>query len=224
MANWKLTKIISFTGTVECVTGLSIRSGANELGIGGADSEVLRNPLTGEPYLPGSSLKGKMRSQLEHVRGLSEPCGCGRQSCSICTVFGAHKNTKNNFAGPTRILVRDGVLTDAFREKVAQLPPERRGYFEVKAENIINRSTGVADSPRFMERVYGGTEFTLDIQLQIFEGDDEEKLVNFVKQGLALVEASYLGNSGSRGYGKVKFQYEITETPVAGIGKKASEV
>lgn len=218
MASWKLKKIVSFQGTIECVTGISIKGGANDLGIGGADSEVIKNPLTGEPYLPGSSLKGKMRSQLEHAHGAktrdlretaSDPCGCGKPDCPICTIFGAHFNPKAT-CGPTRILVRDSVMTEAFREKVQKLPLERGSYLEVKAENIIDRSSGTAKSPRFMERVPAGAEFTLDIQLQLFEGDDEKKLVDFVKQGLSLVEASYLGNSGSRGYGRVKFHYEVT--------------
>lgn len=65
----KLKKIISFDGTIDCLTGIAIRGMENDLGIGGADSEVTKNPLTGEPYLPGSSLKGKMRSQLERKYG-----------------------------------------------------------------------------------------------------------------------------------------------------------
>lgn len=218
----KLKKIISFTGTVECVTGISIRGAGNDLGIGGADSEVIKNPLTGEPYLPGSSLKGKMRSQLEHKYGArrangmvteSDPCGCGERDCPICTVFGAHFNPGAQSA-PTRILVRDCAMTEEFREKIQELPLERGSYLEVKAENIIDRKSGAAKSPRFMERVPAGAEFTLNIQLQIFEGDDEEKLVDLVKEGLELVEVSYLGSSGSRGYGQVKFHYETSERGV----------
>lgn len=233
MSAWKLKKIVSFSGTIECVTGISIKGGDVDLGIGGADSEVIKNPLTGEPYLPGSSLKGKMRSQLERILGArknmrgeitetnTDPCGCGQPGCPICTIFGAHFNPRSE-CGPTRILVRDGVLTEAFREKIRQLPLDRSSYLEVKAENIIDRNTGTAKSPRFMERVPAGAEFTLDIQLQIFEGDDEENLVNTVKKGLELVEQSYLGNSGSRGYGKVKFHYEVGEKTIAVSGKKVT--
>ncbi len=230
MSAWKLKKIISFRGTIECVTGISIKGGANDLGIGGADSEVIKNPLTGEPYLPGSSLKGKMRSQLEHSYGAKdkngndtekEPCGCGKPDCPICTIFGAHFNPRSA-CGPTRILVRDGVFTEAFLKKLQALPLDRGSYLEVKAENIIDRSSGTAKSPRFMERVPAGAEFTLDIQLQIFEGDNETDMVETVKNGLALVEQSYLGNSGSRGYGQVKFHYEISEKVVAVDGKKVT--
>ncbi len=225
MCAWRLEKIVSFKGTIECVTGISIKSGANDLGIGGADSEVIKNPLTREPYLPGSSLKGKMRSQLELAYGKTSgdnganPCGCGKRECPICTIFGAHSNTKVA-CGPTRILVRDSVFTEVFRQKFYEHILESGNALEVKAENIIDRSSGKAKNPRSMERVPAGAEFTLDIQLQIFEGDNETDMVETVKNGLALVEQSYLGNSGSRGYGQVKFHYEISEKSVAVDGKK----
>lgn len=223
----KLKKIISFDGTIECITGIAIKSAGNDLGIGGADSEVIKNPLTNEPYLPGSSLKGKMRCQLERKYGAKkferrsqslavteeEPCGCGRKDCLTCTMFGAHFNTRAQSA-PTRIIVRDCPMTDEFRKEIRELPLERGSYLEVKGENIIDRKQGLAKSPRFMERVPAGASFELHIKLQIFEGDDEKKLREFVEEGLALVEESCLGGSGSRGYGQVKFHYEVTEKEV----------
>lgn len=84
----------------------------------------------------------------------------------------------------------------------------------MKSENIVDRLTGAADSPRFVERVPAGASFVLNIQLQIMEGDDEEKLTALVKEGLALVEDSYLGSSGSRGYGQVRFDYTVEEKAV----------
>ncbi|MDE6588996.1 MAG: type III-A CRISPR-associated RAMP protein Csm3 [Oscillospiraceae bacterium] len=223
----KLKKLISFDGTVDCVTGIAIKGAGNDLGIGGADSEVIKNPLTNEPYLPGSSLKGKMRSQLERKYGAKkagrrdqppfpteeEPCGCGETGCPICTIFGAHLNTKAKSA-PTRIIVRDCPMTDAFREQIRNLPLERGSYLEIKGENIIDRRQGLAKSPRFMERVPAGASFELHIKLQIFEGDDETRLRNIVEEGLRMVEDSCLGGSGSRGYGQVKFTYEVTEKEV----------
>ena len=94
----KLEKICKYEGTIKLVTGLAIKGASNELNIGGADSEVVKNPLTGEPYIPGSSLKGKMRSQMEKIHGMknakgfedkSKPCGCGDKNCVVCTLFGA---------------------------------------------------------------------------------------------------------------------------------------
>lgn len=213
----KLIKMVTVKGTIKCVTGLAIRGMNSELSIGGADSEVVKNPLTGEPYIPGSSLKGKIRSQLERINGMKDrrqtpindkPCGCGQKSCPICTIFGAHMNPGAQSA-PTRIIVRDCVMTDAFRKVIDELPAERGSYLEVKAENMIKRNTGTAEAPRFMERVPAGAEFTLEIVLQIFQGDDEQRMLEYVKEGLSLVEQSYLGGSGSRGYGQVKFTYDV---------------
>lgn len=223
----KLKKIISFDGTVTCITGIAIKGANSDLGIGGADSEVIKNPLTNEPYLPGSSLKGKMRSQLERKYGAKkfdrrsqsmtvteeEPCGCGKKNCPICAVFGAHFNTRAESA-PTRIIVRDCPMTDEFRKEVQTLPLERGSYLEVKGENIIDRKQGLAKSPRFMERVPAGASFELHIKLQIFEGDDEARLRGLVEEGLRMVEDSCLGGSGSRGYGQVKFTYKVTEKEV----------
>jgi len=223
----KLQKIISFVGEIHCITGLMIKGAAEELGIGGADSEVIKNPLTNEPYLPGSSLKGKMRAQLERKYGSEKwdrrnnlfvetpslPCGCGRKTCNICTLFGAHMNP-GAASAPTRILIRDCHMTQSFRQTVRDLPLERGNYLELKGENIIDRKQGLASSPRFMERIPAGAAFELNIQLQIFEGDREEELISLVKEGLQLVEDSYLGGNGSRGYGQVAFRYEIREKKV----------
>lgn len=211
----KLTHIVTFQGTIKCLTGLAIKGMNNEMNIGGADSEVIKNPLTGEPYIPGSSLKGKMRSQLERKYGMrtkydeqefSKPCGCGKTTCPICKIFGAHMNP-NAKSAPTRIIVRDANLSEKTRKQIEELPLESGSYLEVKAENLIKRDSGTAESPRFMERVPAGAEFDFEIILQVFENDDVQKLCNYVEEALRLVEASYLGGSGSRGYGKVAFDY-----------------
>lgn len=105
-------------------------------------------------------------------------------------------------------------MTKKFREEIQALPLERGNYLEIKAENIIDRKQGLAKSPRFMERVPAGASFELHIKLQIFEGDDEARLRDLVEEGLRMVEDSCLGGSGSRGYGEVKFTYEVTEKEV----------
>ena len=218
----KLLKIFKYEGTVKLITGLAIKGASNELNIGGADSEVVKNPLTGEPYIPGSSLKGKMRSQLERIYGMknsrgrdefSKPCGCGEKTCPICTLFGAHMNPKAESA-PTRIIVRDCELTETSKKTIQDMPIERGSYLELKAENMIKRDKGTADAPRFMERVPAGLEFKLEILLQIFEGDNENKLKSEIEKSLDMVELSYLGGSGSRGYGKVEFAGEWKEIGV----------
>ena len=80
---------------------------------------------------------------------------------------------------------------------------------EAKSENVIDRIKGTAahGGLRHMERVKAGVEFNFDIRVKILDKDKdkEENFKSMIKQGLNLVEADYLGGSGSRGYGKVKF-------------------
>lgn len=225
----KLEQIVTFEGKIYCVSGLSIGGSSNTLDIGGIDREIIKNPLTREPYIPGSSLKGKMRSELEKKYGArkwvdepdeestgkkqdekknkilvpsdSEPCGCGEKSCDICSIFGAHKSPKADSA-PTRIIVRDAILS---KDMMGEEPL----ILERKTENIVSRNSGTAESPRTFERVPAGTYFDFEIVLRIFEGDDKKKLIEKVEEGLKLVQNSYLGGGGSRGSGQVKFEYEI---------------
>ena len=214
----KLQKIVSFNGKIICKTGLHIGGVNNQIKIGGIDNEVIKHPVTDEPYIPGSSLKGKMRSQLEKKLGKiserGEPCGCGQETCEVCKIFGAHRNVRS-LAAPTRIIVRDCCLTEETKKKYDDLLHEKgASYLENKAENIINRKSGTSDNPRFFERVPSGTEFDFNIQLQVFDKDDEKSLVSAVRDCLNLVEESYLGGSGSRGYGQVEFQYEISSKDI----------
>lgn len=221
----KLVQYITFKGTIECVTGLCIGGSSNSLEIGGVNQEVIKNPLTKEPYIPGSSLKGKMRSELEKKYGSKKekkeknnsvfyvdeerfPCGCGKKDCLICTIFGAYKNQTAKSA-PTRIIVRDAMLSKENNYTQDNLIADHRSYLERKMENIICRDNDKADSPRTIERVAAGVLFDFEIMLRIFEGDNVEKMVERVKEGLQLVERSYLGGNGSRGYGQVKFHYDI---------------
>ena len=218
----KLKTIYKLKGTIKCETGLAIKGMNNELSIGGADSEVVKNPITGEPYIPGSSLKGKMRSQLEKKYGMKSirqneekiyPCGCGRKECNICKIFGAYKNVKAESA-PTRIIVRDASLSDESRDIIANMAIEQGSYLEVKAENLITRNSGTAGAPRFIERVPAGITFNLEILLQAFDIDNHEDMKKSVEEALELVELSYLGGSGSRGYGQVSFDYKWEERQV----------
>lgn len=206
----KLKEIVTISGKIECVTGLAIKGSNSDLNIGGADSEVIKNPLTGMPYIPGSSIKGKMRSQLEKLKGLNtdgKPCGCGKNDCNICKVFGAHKNSGAKSA-PVRIIVRDANLSEETLELLKTRDFDDGNFLEVKAENIIDRNSGTSANPRFVERVPAGAKFDFKILLQIFEDDDKKELVRFVKEGLKAIEDSYLGGSGSRGYGEVRFIYD----------------
>ena len=207
------TGIHAITFTAHCESGLHIGGSQDELTIGGADSPVIKNPATGAPYIPGSSLKGKMRAELEKELGRfdrngnpadnrNQPCQCGRERCAICLVFGAHSNDSQ--LGPSRILVRDGQIVGADYR------------LEDKNETAIDRRTGSAmrGSLRSTERVAPGARFEMRITLQVFENDGQfeygkhqgsEALQAIVARGLRLVELTGLGGGSSRGSGAVSF-------------------
>ena len=70
---------LSLTSQLSVETGLHIGGGGENLDIGGLDKPVIRDPLTKYPYLPGSSIKGKLRSTLERLlnKPLNRPGGSG---------------------------------------------------------------------------------------------------------------------------------------------------
>lgn len=195
------------TGTIHNLSGLRVGGSDELLQIGGTDLTCIKHPITLKPYIPGSSFKGKMRSELERKLGKfggrdrNEPCGCASQDCLVCRVFGPHKNA-NPDLGPTRIIVRDADL-------------ESGGEIEVKSENIIDRRVGTALHPRKVERVVSGSEFNLKISIQIWNLDNncsyqgktgENALIEFVKDGLRLVQQTGLGSGVSKGYGHIEFK------------------
>ncbi len=82
--------------------------------------------------------------------------------------------------------------------------PEDRGVVPTRFENQINRISGTATNPRQTERVVPGVRFRFDARLRRFANDPD--LLPLLFQGMALVELDALGGSGSRGYGKVRFE------------------
>ena len=119
----KLKKYIEFKGTLVCKTGLRIGGSKDDIEIGGLDNPIIRDPLSKLPYMPGSSLKGKLRSLLEYKEGKitpnGEPHGCKDEGCLICTVFGPHRVSDREF-GPSRIIVRDAMLTDESEQELKE--------------------------------------------------------------------------------------------------------
>lgn len=208
----KLIEFRIYEGKMVCLSGLHIGAGKDVIEIGGVDATIIKHPITQMPYVPGSSLKGRMRSLLEKkdgkVNSSGEPCGCGAKNCRICMIFGAHKNMASQ-AGPTRMIVRDGMLSQKTEmEYKKQIDDAGKPYLESKSENIIDRNIGTAKHPRTLERVPEGAEFDVEFVIQVYEGDDVNLLERTLQEGVALVAQTYLGGSGSRGYGKVKFEME----------------
>ncbi len=210
----KLMNIKELTGIIRLRSGLHIGAGKDSVEIGGMDQPIIKDPVTHAPYIPGSSLKGKLRSLLETSVFMKnegtrkavmdgKPCDCGRKGCPACAIFGSHASPQkcDPDLGPTRLLMRDATLTSEFMEmfKNGRLP------MEVKNENIINRVTGVAEHPRPLERVPAGTCFTLNIAFRVYEGDPDD-LFDWVLKGLKLIQLDAVGGGGSRGNGQVVFE------------------
>lgn len=212
----QLKRILTLRGGIRLRTGLHIGAGNDTVEIGGLDQPIVKDPLTGAPYIPGSSIKGKMRSLLELgiVMGSREetkkfvadgkPCGCGKADCPICVLFGAHNDPDKCDAGlgPTRLLVRDAMLCseDRARFRAGQLP------MEIKYENTIHRVKGTAEHPRPLERVPAGVRFDLNIAIRVFDTDDQAWLEDWLLKGLWLIELDALGGGSSRGNGQVEFK------------------
>ena len=215
----QLTHIRKITGTLELLSGLHIGGGNTEMHIGGTDNPVIKNPVTNQPYIPGSSLKGKMRSLLEWRAGVvgltnGKPLGFQHirqlegaqqdQGKVLLKLFGGAPEGDPDEAllkeiGPTRLAFWDCNLDQAW---VTEMDARSLLLTEQKTENQIDRIAGVAEHPRNTERVPAGARFDFQLTLKVHGDEDllEELLVGF-----KLLELTGLGGSGSRGYGKLRF-------------------
>ena len=195
-------------GKIKCETGMHIGGSTERFEVGGIDAPVIRSP-DGYPYIPGSSVKGKMRYLMEWELGKidenGDPHACNDENCPICRIFGT--SAEKGKTGPTRLTVRDSHPTDDTKEKWENLDTDLL-YTEHKIENVINRITSGA-VPRDMERVPKDSEFDIEMVYGIYSlGDDGKTDMENVEQvfkAMRLLEDSALGGSGSRGYGKIKF-------------------
>jgi CRISPR-associated protein Csm3 len=203
---------IILEGEIEARTGLHIGGSPGALGIGGVDLPVIRNAVDQRPYIPGSSLKGKMRSLWEKATGAKQNRGIGKgvtihacekkeeySQCPVCQIFGTLG--QNEAAFPTRIIVRDVPLAeDSLKDVRTDMP-----FTEVKWEAAIDRVTSAA-TPRQIERVPAGAVFEpMQIVFNIYEAGDFERFLH-VLTTLQMVEDDYLGGQGTRGSGRVAFR------------------
>lgn len=221
----KLTAIKILEGKITLKSGLHIGSGNMEMHIGGTDSPVIKHPHTLEPYIPGSSLKGKVRSLLEmesglmiHTDGNVVSSGTLQKNgvksdealkarcIEILKIFGssgADKEDETSF-GPTRVSFADCYLDDEWKKKAKD---NRWLLTEEKSENVINRIKGTAEHPRFIERIPEGTKFKFLVTFKILQDGDDDLFDTVLLKGLKLLEMDALGGSGSRGYGRIDFEF-----------------
>ncbi len=220
---------------LKVLTGLRIGGSKENFDIGGLDNPVIKVYVSipnfyedgtelpkGVPYIPGSSLKGKIRSLLEWSLGRVErmiernredvgkagaPCDCGK--CEVCILFGTgNADTLKSLKleeqpGPPRLIFSDAYPTKETLEKIQRELGE--GIFtEIKTENQINRINSKANL-RKVERVPAGAVFRGRVVFNIYKQEDKEKL-GVLLQGMRMLEDSFLGGYGSRGSGRVEFE------------------
>lgn len=199
---------IEISGTIEIVTGLHIGGSSAFSAIGAVDSPVIMDTRTNQPMIPGSSLKGKMRALLAKQYNTAIAKTADDDAECLTNLFGSAKSKKES-----RVLFTDMFLDNLDELKRAGLT----GATEVKFENSISRMTAVAN-PRQIERVVRGAQFPMQLIYEYTDKTDEETLLQdfrILKEGFKLLEYDYLGGSGSRGYGRIKF-LDLDAEPVIG--------
>ena len=215
MENFEFEGNIILNGKIVCDTGLHIGESNETLEIGGIDNMVIRDKKSNLPYIPGSSLKGKLRSLLElfnkdsinsiiknQSRGEYNPCNCGE--CIVCKIFGFTNDNDGTYVGPTRIIVRDSFPDEKTKIFWKNAEDVARGA-ELKTENVIDRVKSTARNPRPTERIPKSSKFDFEIIFSIYCDEDKENFKE-IFTAMKLLENNYLGGNGSRGYGKVHFE------------------
>ena len=199
----KLVKKIKINTSITLVTGLHIGGNSENVEIGGIDNPVIKLASKGDvPYIPGSSLKGKMRCLLEQVAGAPK-VGLDEKVNNLFGITESKANNTNN--QPSKIIVRDAMLSDDSKKMLLDCDNLDMPYTENKFENVIDRVKGIAQHPRQTERVPAGAEFNVEFIINVWDDDDEQELMALFEKGIRLLENDYLGGSGSRGYGQIKF-------------------
>ncbi len=231
----QLLGVARIAGRMTALTGLHIGAGKDTVDIGGIDLPVIRHPHTREPYVPGSSLKGKLRFMLEWAFGKVRTDGRAwgfnadrregqelNADDPILRIFGSSIPRRDWEAagqpdpGPTRLVVRDAFLDPAWVRSV-----EERGLAltEEKMEVSIDRIAGKAldGGLRRTERVVAGAVFTIEMSFRLYDTGDggarDRACLNWLVAGLGLLEQDALGGSGSRGYGRVSFEDLVVTLP-----------
>jgi CRISPR-associated protein Csm3 len=231
------------SGKIECITGLHIGGMNTGIEIGGLDNPVIKDPITDQPYIPGSSLKGKLRTLAEWSLGLvtekvdrkgrktyppydcselgkpkpAEPKLLARweKAYSLGRLFGPATDDHEirQTAGPTRLIVRDARATSITLKDWESSLGENI-YTEIKTENAIDRVTSEAN-PRPIERVPAGSCFDCSMIIDIYQKEDFD-LFKLLFTSMHLLEQSTLGGAGSRGSGQVQFlDTSLTWRPAA---------
>lgn len=224
----KLLGKIIIDGKIRALTGLHVGGSSTGMEIGGVDSVVVRDSMTRRPYIPGSSLKGSLRSLMEKsedkpfnnrvANSWIHMCKDLKdfEKCNVCRIFGVtadsiklpepNETGEINMSMPTltRLMVRDALMTDDTATLLEKAETDLL-YTDVKTEVVIDRITSQA-TPRQIERVPAGSEFEFSMIFNVFVKEDLGFL-KYVFQAMTLLEDDSIGGQGSRGYGRIKFEF-----------------
>ncbi len=210
---------IRVTGKIEVLTGMHIGGSSVFAAIGAVDAPVIKDVRTNEPMIPGSSLKGKIRSLLAKSYNEKPVVKPDEDHERLVRLFGS---AKKGAVKTSRIMISDMMLENARKLREHGL----QSLTEIKFENTIDRITAVAN-PRQIERVIRGSQFDLDIMYEFYEeGEKEQEIAEdfeVLAQGMKLLQYDYLGGNGSRGYGKIKFCDLMAKTAVGEISQEILE-
>lgn len=198
----KLVKKIKINTTIKLITGLHIGGSADSVEIGGIDNPVIKLAFNNnQPYIPGSSLKGKMRCLLEQIEGNPKVGGVEK----IDNLFGGGTDDPSQ----SKLIVRDAMLSSESEKNLSECESLDMPYTENKYENTIDRVKGstIKGGLRQTERVPAGAEFEAEFIINITDEDirKEQDMLELLKKGIRALENDYLGGNGSRGYGQIKF-------------------
>ncbi|ALQ35481.1 type III-A CRISPR-associated RAMP protein Csm3 [Fusobacterium hwasookii] len=188
-------------GTIKLITGLHIGTSGDFSAIGAVDTIVIRDSVTNKPMIPGSSLKGKMRYLLSRTKYNSslELVDIKKEDDCIKRLFGSSEPITISRLQFQDILLSDKSIED-FKEFEFDLP-----YTEIKYENTIDRTKGVAN-PRQLERVPAGSEFDFKVVYNVEKIEDFKEDMKNILLMMDVLEDDYLGGHGTRGYGRIKFK------------------
>ncbi len=195
--------------SIRVVTGLHIGGSDTFSFIGAVDSSVITDPYTQQPIIPGSSLKGKIRTLLSRVYAENR-CAPDDDPENIKRLFGSASPVRQS-----RLQFSDAKITNA-----KQL--EKIGFTEIKTENGINRVTSVAN-PRQIERVVSGAVFGERIVYNVENMDELAEDIETLAQGIKLLQLDYLGGHGSRGSGRVSFDTITLSEAFADLDKATTD-
>ena len=231
----QLVKKIKIETTLELITGLHIGGSSDSVEIGGIDNPVIKVATKdSQPYIPGSSIKGKMRCLLEQIAGSADVGGgkikmtenekkeWTKDKLKVIQNYKSDSQIKiNNLFGysedemPSKIIVRDAYLTKESANKLKACENMDMPYTEAKYENVIDRVKGTAEHPRQSERIPAGVKFNVVFIINVWDSDGDGKgLVELLERGITALENDYLGGSGSRGYGQIEFSRPLNETEI----------